>query len=266
MVSSTYARRIALIGLASSLAAMACEGTRKPPPTTVEPTPADQPLAANEREGEASGPALNVDGRLVAIIAERFRDRDIEVVPLVQFDRAGEAFIVVWPAYRPDGDFLDDDVVGFIVADGDNGPAITGTKTRGAIKAVAQEKGWRVHPRDAGAPLDQLGPEFVVRLAEVTDATKAGDTRMAANAIVRLSLLLPPGELLDDQLPEICIRASRGAFSAEFVGVEAPSADEQKVLLRVASIACRTCKRRTATLPLRAVPTRTPKRFVLALQ
>jgi len=194
----------------------ASEATRPLPPTPPAPTSAPPP-PSRDLNGDQSAPntrptptpppeqpsSSRPDHQAVIAFVERLPGLDgWEVVTLGHFRRARRHVVVAWPAINANGRLVDATVVavpvretigGELEEDGRRWVVREAGPARAALTEYLRGDDYEVLGRNAGVPLNDLGPSLSRLAAAFVAARRSGDHAAAGRAATDFSELLPIG-------------------------------------------------------------------------
>jgi|GEM_PF-4879297 len=159
------------------------------------------------------GPPPLVDPDLWQTAAAGFtQGQGFTLTPLAQLAGGDVQAIVLWPMLDPQGQVVDDDVVGLTLQpDGSLGA----TNWRPSPRRLSVELGgddWQVRPRTAGEPQDALGQAAVSRASAFQAARAAGDAAGAVRAAQDFSRLFALTLVLDQTVTSLLARQAEWVF------------------------------------------------------
>jgi hypothetical protein len=135
------------------------------------------------------------------------------IVPLAQLSRGLKLAVFVWPINIVEGRIADDDIIGVTLLRTDGSYHVIRLWTYPDREKLEKELGGKdyvVRDRDAGVPLQELGPRFKVAWDSFHNAMKANDQEAIIESGVKMArLFVLESVIYDDGVPELLISAFR---------------------------------------------------------
>ena len=199
------------------LLVVACGGTSDdadvatPEPVSAQPTTGAAQETVVAEPASALPPILTADVRAVVDAQSMFEGWTI--VPLAQLEREDRIVVIVWPAIAPNGQVVDDDIIGLTLQRGDTLSVVEGNwESRG--DAYLAQLGGEPSSRDRGEGVpDQLLSELVTSLpAHFAEHVASGDRQGAVEAAIAFSRLFAfEHAVVSDTVSELLAVHTRGA-------------------------------------------------------
>lgn len=187
-----------------------------PPPET-GPAAIDQPgtpstLDAADVPSDQDSEISPADPRLLKVLKQDETFGMVWVVPLGQINMTNRRLILVWPAFTPEGNIIDNNAWGITFQEGRGGISIIDKhkiygELREYITETADGRTYYVYNREAGAGLDALGPRLEKHSKAFTRALHSEDYEEAASRAAAFSRLFSL-DIVNNPMTNLLIRTT----------------------------------------------------------
>lgn len=191
----------------------------------------DQPEARDARPS----PRPPVEPELLALVSEHPALEGWAPVPLLQLDAPDASLVILWPAFRPDGELTGSDrLLGFVVerqpalrvAGGPVDATYVGPEE---VADLLRSSVYEVRERGAGVDLMEVGGRLSDLPQLFAEAVDRGDPAEAIEHAVRLSRVYAPWAI-QDNVSETLLLAALGDLRIEHLSTD-PEGDRATIHL-----------------------------------
>ncbi|MBO6935278.1 MAG: hypothetical protein JJ863_09885 [Deltaproteobacteria bacterium] len=218
-ISYAPAMRLMMIVLVLGCASNAPEEQPSPEPVTAGAEEPDEAVAGAVNEGSAIEPILSPD--VSELVHSQAMFEGWTIVPLAQLERDDRIVVLVWPAIAPNGQVVDDDIIGLTLQRGD--PLSVIEDNWSARSGIVDHLGGEPNDRERGegVPAELLAELLSSLPALFAEHVAAGDREAAVEAAISFSRLFAFEHAVEsDTVAELLGLHTRGARIESAAGPE----------------------------------------------